>query len=720
METYMTKSIQKMALANFLVWITILLTGAFSIWFFRSFDPGEDLMEQGAKLLILKSVSFFLSLGVSIFGLIGAIQFRKILNRNNISGGGLLLSSMILMLVATLASQQSVTGINIYFGALAVTPVREIFSELSIAGIISLIAMILFMAAVILNYIGNYRIVKGQRNKAAALKGFNKVKNSSLILMITVILFSPVIVSYIAANTLEYENTTLFNSITVAIYLVTVAYYLLTWFMAKNISVIPSNEIVEPEYVTLDTTSRIILSRIGKWYLYTWIVIIASFISLSLYYLSGSRIMAVITLIPYIVGWVMIIQGIRISSNLKDRLKALKLNSGIYYQLSFIVLGIISFLSFNTLVGGNVVSYGLFNWNDISETLSECPDMDSLTSIIEFTNIISSFLFILFPIFILIGTIQLSLVIPYLKKSAIGAALLTLASIIFAPLLIFIAIDEYDDMSLTYFMLSIVCYAVGIFFYSRPWGKCDKILAEYAPVPSSVNQEISKSITDSKKTTMEMIKDPKTLITTIIALFAIIISFITVISDITPNSTKVPLSSPYDVSVDDAIEMIERGKDNPEIYVIDDGNANSDGYADAENEVKNFVNKFYSAVIPKINNLQNYDNLLKEYFTQEFFNLYSTVDEEVPDGDIGFFDYDFISISQDPDLSNAVVESVEVTEHGKAQFEAKVEISLKDRGGYTTPVDMTLIKTPQGWKIKDYNGLFDEMKRFKRELKSQR
>ena len=713
-----------MTLVNLLVWVTVLLTGTVSICFFRCLDAGDDLIEQGVTVLILKHVSFFLSLGVTVFGLVYTIQFRKTLSQHGVAGGGSLMASMILMLLATLVSLQSITGINIYFSTLAVSLVSEIFSDLSITGMLSLLAMILFMIAVILNYIGIYRITKGRHNIAAALTGLTEVRKSSLVLMIAIILVSPILVSYIAANRIKYENTTLFNVITAVVYLGTVVYYLITWFKAKNISIIPSNEIVEPKYVPLDSSLRNQLLRTGKWYLYTWIVILTSFLSLAIYYLSGSRIMAVITLIPYIVGWIMIIQGVRISSELNGRLKNVKLNCGSSYIVSYIVLGIVSFLSFNTLVGGNVVSIGTFNWEDISEIFSECSDIYSLTSMIEFTSLISLFLFIFFPILLLIGTIKLSLIIPNLRQSAFGAGLLTLASVIFAPLLIFIAIEEYDDVSLVYLVLSIICYAIGIFYYSRPWGKCDKILANYASESNSDDLNVSNPKIDYKKLAMGILTDPKTLIMSLLAIVAIIISFITVISYVTPNNKNNNLSNHYlNEALDvDAIEVVEINSENDhsEIYEVEGGNVHQDDYPDMEKEVEDFVNMFYSEVIPKINNFQNYDNLIKKYFTSEFFNLYSTVDEDVEPGDIGFFDFDFISESQDPNVSKAVVVSVEVTEHGNTQFTSDVNITLKDGGGNTTAIDMSLIKTPKGWKIKDYNDTFNEMKRFKREMKSQR
>lgn len=136
-----------------------------------------------------------------------------------------------------------------------------------------------------------------------------------------------------------------------------------------------------------------------------------------------------------------------------------------------------------------------------------------------------------------------------------------------------------------------------------------------------------------------------------------------------------------------------------------------------DKSVRDFINKFYVEILPLVNNCQNYNELIKRYFSAEFANTYLTIDEDVPDGDMGFFDYDLISNSEDPDYVKASIKSVEIKDNGNGKIFANVKVSLMSKHYEPAPMTLVLGKTAKGWEILDYNNVLGEMKEFKKEMK---
>ena len=137
-----------------------------------------------------------------------------------------------------------------------------------------------------------------------------------------------------------------------------------------------------------------------------------------------------------------------------------------------------------------------------------------------------------------------------------------------------------------------------------------------------------------------------------------------------------------------------------------------------EMDVRSFINRFYTEIKPLVNNNENYDGLIKRYFTSDFIKTYLTVDEDVPDGGIGFFDYDFITESQDPDFSKAVIDSIIIAKDKTGQPIAYATVSLINNQNQSSHFNINLINTPDGWKISDYNNLLSKMKEFKQYMKT--
>lgn len=148
-----------------------------------------------------------------------------------------------------------------------------------------------------------------------------------------------------------------------------------------------------------------------------------------------------------------------------------------------------------------------------------------------------------------------------------------------------------------------------------------------------------------------------------------------------------------------------------------DGEAAAQSNEEIAKSVRDFINKFYVDILPLVNKCQNYDKLIKCYFSAEFANTYLTVDEDVPDGDMGFFDYDLISNSQDPDYVKAAIKSVDIKDNGNGKIVANVKVSLMSKHYEPVPIALELGKTTKGWEILDYNNVLDGMKEFKKEMK---
>ena len=138
---------------------------------------------------------------------------------------------------------------------------------------------------------------------------------------------------------------------------------------------------------------------------------------------------------------------------------------------------------------------------------------------------------------------------------------------------------------------------------------------------------------------------------------------------------------------------------------------------DEETKIRDLIMNFYSEVIPLVNNYEKYIEVMKHSFTPEFVQIYISVDEDVPEGEMGFFDYDLISNSQDPEIAKAVVKNINVGSDSSNYLTANVKVSLMSKKYAPTPIDLILTKTSEGWKISDYNNVLADMKAFKEEMK---
>lgn len=144
---------------------------------------------------------------------------------------------------------------------------------------------------------------------------------------------------------------------------------------------------------------------------------------------------------------------------------------------------------------------------------------------------------------------------------------------------------------------------------------------------------------------------------------------------------------------------------------------NVNSSATEEATVRKLIMDFYSEVISFVNSGKDYEKVMNRYFTPEFMEIYTTVDEDVPEGELGFLDFDLISNSQDPEVAKAVIKDLKINSDSADGPTASAKISLMSKQYAPTPIEITLTKTSEGWKISDYNNLLPDMKAFKQEMK---
>ncbi|MDE7411450.1 MAG: hypothetical protein K2M94_05360 [Paramuribaculum sp.] len=629
MEKSLKQLLQKMGIVSILIWGMIIISGCIFIIEWRGFDYTQDMESSGITLIIISGLNFFLSLGISIYGFITALKLNKQLVAEKIKGGKFIIFSTGLMLLSTIMSVQSISGINIPLAVLVVEGV----GISSFAGYLCLIATFLFMISIVLCYIGISEIASGERNKHAAIHGLANVRNSSLTLMIVSFVFSPLLITYIDANAQKFESTVVFNIVLGLAYLGAFAYYIISCRNVKDITVVKPENI---SYTSIDSEFKCLLDKIGKSYLYAWSAIIVSLIIFIIFIFveTKSTVLAILSLIPYIAGCGVVIFGLFYSINLTSKLKGIGKLGGKFIIASFITLGVICFLSFNSPFGGNITLMGYLNDNSISEFFSELTEFDEPLSV--YTGALSLVLFVLFPIFTLTGVGMLYNIIPGLKRSTIGSVILLFSSIVFAPIFIIVFTEEDIDEIFIYLFLALCSYIIGVYFLNKDWKKCDKIEDNFLTNTSIENCDgkifSSETIKKMKKL---VIKDKRLLCATIIISIGILWSVISVFSytykqfnrhgkkSTVENNLEIPDYSEYNredilevtrAGIDDEIETIknenERHKRNYSIihklYSIVFYNPNS-GIKEAD--INAFEKQYFSNdVIERLKVLNPYDD----------------------------------------------------------------------------------------------------------------
>ncbi len=601
MENSLKQLMRKMGIASILIWGMIIISGCIFIVEWRGgFDYTQDIESSGITLIIISCLNFFLSLGISIYGFITALKLNKQLVAEKIKGGKFIVFSTGLMLLSTIMSVQSISGINIPLAVLVVEGV----GISSFAGYLCLIATFLFMISVVLYYIGISEIASGKKNKYAAIRGLANVCNSSLILGIVVLIFSPLLITYIDANTLKFENTVVFNIVVGLAYLGAFAYYIISCRNLKDITIVKPENI---SYTPINSEFRCVLDKIGKSYLYAWSAIIVSLIIFINFVDTSSTVLAILSLIPYIAGCGVVIFGLIYSINLTSKLKGIGKTGGKFLIASFITLGVICFLSFNSPFGGNISLMEYLDGDSISEFFSELTEFDEPLSV--YTGAFSILLFILFPIFTLIGVGLLSHVIPGIKRATIGSVVLLLSSIAFAPILLLICAEEEIDALYIYLFAALCSYVIGVYFLSKDWKKCDEIDANFLTDASIENcdEKGSPSGTINKIKGL-IVKDKRVLCASIIISIGIIYSIISVFSysykQINKHRNK--STAEYNLEIADYSEynrdekLIKDGTDNEIETIENDVDSEEEPITNENEELKrdySIIHKLYSIVL---------------------------------------------------------------------------------------------------------------------------
>lgn len=137
--------------------------------------------------------------------------------------------------------------------------------------------------------------------------------------------------------------------------------------------------------------------------------------------------------------------------------------------------------------------------------------------------------------------------------------------------------------------------------------------------------------------------------------------------------------------------------------------------ADKEASATAFLTDMYATVLPAVEQ-GNAEQYIPKYFGKNLLDLYRTVvkyDQTQNEGELGFFDYELWTLSQDPDANlKATVESVYIKTDDKGNDVAKSKVKLKGKFNPPTSINITMAYDGTDWKITDYNGLASEMKAY--------
>ena len=464
MTEVLKKSIQKLGIAYAVVWAFIIASAILIFRVYRlEIDATTDLMETGVKLLIFINILFYVSILVALFGIWQAWNVRKILKTHNIAGGGVIVWGFFILLLCNIISGQSLYGGNIGFGLL----LQDFFNNWpAVPGLLAMLGFTLFP---IFTFVGINRIANGEPNKFCAFTGFKKVLKPSLFLLILCVVLSPALMSYFNANIEKFQNPTPINIIALVLYGVGIIFFIIKIFEAREGELINPNVIEPIPFVDNLPALKDSLSSLGKSYFYVWTMILVSALIMFFYYGSGWRFFMILTYIAFIAGWFTIIYGAINTFKFHNLLSKCNVKEGKWFFFSFLILACVAVLSFNSIFGANIFfEDGWLDYEELGESIRDMADSGELKGELMFLGVLALFVFTLFPIAILIGTIKLCKVFKSFRKSNIGSIILLCSAIIFSPfILTSLNSTEWDEF-IWFNTLGLIAYAVGIYFLVKP------------------------------------------------------------------------------------------------------------------------------------------------------------------------------------------------------------------------------------------------------------
>lgn len=279
------------------------------------------------------------------------------------------------------------------------------------------------------------------------------------------------------------------------------------------------------------------------------------------------------------------------------------------------------------------------------------------------------------------------------------------------------AIDTDMTDCFVYLVIGVICYLVGMYYFVLPWSKCNTI----REIPNvnlvSTNTEQIPTGKFSIKGIAGIFKnDRKLYIVLIIAFASIALSIFAICKSMNRssvvdtkesniNSENSELSSNNNLQIE-GIDSIYEG-----------GNVHPDGFdemieAELEESARKFVTAFYSNIMPTDSKNWDEAKMVNRYFTPDFAKIYRMVGQNTPDGEIGYFDYDLFTNSQDPDFDHVEIKSITISQNDAYQSVATVKVSLISKVYPTEIIEISMIQNNNKWMISDYNGELEGMKNF--------
>lgn len=164
----------------------------------------------------------------------------------------------------------------------------------------------------------------------------------------------------------------------------------------------------------------------------------------------------------------------------------------------------------------------------------------------------------------------------------------------------------------------------------------------------------------------------------------------------------------------DSLVAVEIVEEYPEQATSDEPTTDEKNESGSkEASVRKFLLDMYAIVLPVVEK-NNGEKYIPKYFGEDLLDWYRMVDkydQTYNDGEIGCFDCELWTQSQDPDADiKATVESVRFETDYMDNESAIANVRLKGKYNPPTIITVRLVEDGARWVITDYNGIASKMK----------
>ena len=139
----------------------------------------------------------------------------------------------------------------------------------------------------------------------------------------------------------------------------------------------------------------------------------------------------------------------------------------------------------------------------------------------------------------------------------------------------------------------------------------------------------------------------------------------------------------------------------------------ADSIVSTDTNSKEYITNYLNEIFPKAIKMSE-KQAIEKYFTKEFASLYQKVEDYdnkyVEDGDIGFWDSDFWTGSQDGELASIKVLDISDLSQNKATALVQYVIKFGDYDESKSSCSLYLVLENEKWRIDDFNNYKDRFK----------